>query len=194
MLKVCLLLYLCAWAVLMFMGVTLWRLAVGAGLLSNIENFITELGALESFKIHGDQIFRIAAVGGLLFVVALTGLTVLGSVVFNLISDIIGGVRFTVVEEETARPRARRTGHRILVAAPPPQAHQRVVHALPKVPPASGRSRSSVAQTGSRDVGNDAPLTDGPHVGSNNPSVDSLKKVKPKRGRSGRGGARRKRG
>lgn len=93
----------------MFVGVTLWRVAVSVGLISNIETFITELAALEYFKIHGDQIFRIAAAGGLLIVLAATGLTVLGAVLFNLISDITGGVRFTVVEEESARPRPRRT-------------------------------------------------------------------------------------
>ena len=122
MLKVSLILYFCVWAILMFVGVTLWNLAVSSGLVANVETFVTELGALESFNIHGDQIFRIAAVGGLVLVVAATGLTVLGSVLFNLISDITGGLRFTVVEEETARPRVRRSHRRVLVAGPPPPA------------------------------------------------------------------------
>ncbi len=118
-LKVSLILYSCGWAVSLFVGVTLWNLAVASDLVANVENFVTELGALESFKINGDQIFRIAAVGGLVLVVALTGLTVLAAVLFNLISDITGGIRVTVVEEETARPRARRAPRRVLVAAPP---------------------------------------------------------------------------
>ena len=67
---------------------------------------MVELFALESFKINADQIFRIAAVGGLVMVLAGSGLTVLGAVMFNLISDVTGGVRLTVVEEETARPRS----------------------------------------------------------------------------------------
>ena len=120
-LKLSLVLYICFWAVLLFVGVTLWQVAVNTGLVANIETFVTELGALESFKIHGDQIFQIAVAGGLLLVVALTGLTVLGSVLFNLISDVTGGVRFTVVEEETARPRARRTQAR-RTQAPRPRA------------------------------------------------------------------------
>ena len=58
-----------------------------------------------------DQIFRIAAVGGLVLVLAGSGLTVLGAVLFNLISDVTGGVRLTVVEEETpARGRAGPAG------------------------------------------------------------------------------------
>ena len=121
-LKVSLILYFCAWVVMLFVGVTLWNLAVNSGLVSNVENFVVELFALESFKINADQIFRIAAVGGLVMVLAGSGLTVLGAVLFNLISDVTGGVRLTVVEEETARPRPRRARRRVLVAAPPPVA------------------------------------------------------------------------
>jgi hypothetical protein len=49
--------------------------------------------------------FRAYAVGGLVMVVAATGFTVLLAVLFNLISDLTGGVRVTVVEEESARSR-----------------------------------------------------------------------------------------
>lgn len=118
-LKVSLILYFCAWAIMLFVGVTLWNLAVNSGLVADVEGFVVELFALESFKINADQIFRIAAVGGLVLVLAASGLTVLGAVLFNLISDVTGGVRLTVVEEETARPRPRRARRRVLVAAPP---------------------------------------------------------------------------
>ena len=107
-LKVSLVLYFCAWAIMLFVGVTLWNLAVNSGLVADVENFVVDLFALESFKINADQIFRIAAVGGLVLVLAGSGLTVLAAVLFNLISDVTGGVRLTVVEEETARPRPRR--------------------------------------------------------------------------------------
>ncbi len=36
--------------------------------------------------------------------IAGTGLNVLLAVLFNLISDLVGGVRITVIEEESARP------------------------------------------------------------------------------------------
>ena len=118
-LKVSLVLYFCAWAIMLFVGVTLWNLAVNSGLVADVEGFVVELFALESFKINADQIFRLAAVGGLVLVLAASGLTVLAAVLFNLISDITGGVRLTVVEEETARPRPRRARRRVLVAAAP---------------------------------------------------------------------------
>ena len=107
-LKVALIFYFCLWVILLIAGVMLWSLAVSSGTVDNIETFITELFALESFTFNADQMFRASAIGGLVLVVAGAGFTVLMAVLFNLISDITGGVRFTVVEEETARPRPKR--------------------------------------------------------------------------------------
>ena len=108
-LKMSLLFYFCLWGILLIAGVILWKFAVDAGTVTNLENFIQELFALETFAFNADQIFRFSALGGLVMVVAGSGFTVLMAVIFNLISDIIGGVRLTVVEEETARPRPKRT-------------------------------------------------------------------------------------
>lgn len=108
-LKVSLIFYFCLWVILLIAGVILWSFAVGSGTVDNVENFIRELFALESFEFNADEIFRASAIGGLVLVVAGAGFTVLMAVLFNLISDITGGVRFTVVEEETARPRPKRT-------------------------------------------------------------------------------------
>ena len=107
-LKVALIFYFCLWVILLIAGVMLWSLAVSSGTVDNIETFVTELFALESFTFNADQIFRASAIGGLVLVVAGAGFTVLMAVLFNLISDLTGGVRFTVVEEETARPRPKR--------------------------------------------------------------------------------------
>lgn len=108
-LKVSLIFYFCLWVILLVAGVILWSFAVTSGTIDNVENFITELFALESFEFNADEIFRASAIGGLVLVVAGSGFTVLMAVLFNLISDVTGGVRFTVVEEETARPRPKRT-------------------------------------------------------------------------------------
>jgi hypothetical protein len=124
-LKVSLIFYFCLWVILLIAGVILWSFAVGSGTVDNIENFVKELFALESFEFNADEIFRASAIGGLVLVVAGSGFTVLMAVLFNLISDITGGVRFTVVEEETARPRPKRTRprHGARVAVPTTQAH-----------------------------------------------------------------------
>ena len=107
MLKISLLFYFCLWIILLVAGVLLWGAAVNSGTVDNIENFIRELFALDTFEFDADRIFRSAALGGLVMVVAATGFNVLLAVLFNLISDLTGGVRITVVEEESARMFAR---------------------------------------------------------------------------------------
>jgi hypothetical protein len=54
----------------------------------------------ETFSFDGDEIFRNLWVIGLLLVFLLTGLAVLAAAVFNLIADLVGGIRVTVLEEE----------------------------------------------------------------------------------------------
>lgn len=106
-LKISLIFFFCIWIILLVAGSILWRVAGSSGMIDNIEKFVKEIFALKSFSFDAKRIFRIYAVGGLVAVVAATGFTVLLSVLFNLISDLTGGVRITVIEEETAR-RVRR--------------------------------------------------------------------------------------
>ena len=101
-LKVGLIFYLCVWGLLVIAVRTLWRTAESGGTIERMESFIEDLFALESFEFDTGQIFRIFTLGGLVLVVGGTALTVVLVVLFNLISDLTGGVRFTMVEEETA--------------------------------------------------------------------------------------------
>jgi hypothetical protein len=103
-LKLALVFYFCLWVIMLVSGAILWRVAVSSGVIDNIEGFIESLLVLDNFKFNGDELFRAYAVGGLLMVLVATGFTVLATVLFNLISDLIGGVRVTVIQEETARP------------------------------------------------------------------------------------------
>lgn len=103
-LKVSLLFFFCIWVVAMVAGVLLWNAAVASGVIGDIENFTQELFALEEFALVGEEIFRATAIGGLVLSVAATGFAVLIAILLNLISDLTGGIRVTVVEEETARP------------------------------------------------------------------------------------------
>ena len=103
-LKLALVFYFCLWVIMLVSGAILWRVAVSSGVIDNIEGFIESLFVLDNFKFNGDELFRAYAVGGLLMVIVATGFTVLATVLFNLISDLIGGVRVTVIQEETARP------------------------------------------------------------------------------------------
>ena len=103
-LKLALVFYFCIWVIMLVSGAILWRVAVSSGVIDNIEGFIASLLVLDNFKFNGSELFRAYAVGGLLMVLIATGFTVLATVLFNLISDLIGGVRITVIQEETARP------------------------------------------------------------------------------------------
>lgn len=119
-LKVGLIFYLCVWGLLVIAVRTLWRTAEAGGTIDKVESFVEDLFALESFEFDTSQIFRIFTLGGLVLVVGGTALTVLLAILFNLISDLTGGVRFTMVEEETAvRQRRFRAGDDVIVDSTP---------------------------------------------------------------------------
>lgn len=105
---------LVGYLVLLTAGVLLWRVADSTGTLANVERWFTQFG-WETFELRGDEIFDAAWRVGLFLAVGHTGVIVLLVTVFNLVSDIVGGVRVSVLEEEvverTADPidRFRRT-------------------------------------------------------------------------------------
>jgi hypothetical protein len=92
--------YLCGLVVFMTTGVGLWLLASGAGAIPSIEHFITQLFALKRFTFKPRQLFfGLLGVGAVGTFVAML-FTVLTAVLFNLISDIVGGIELTILEEE----------------------------------------------------------------------------------------------
>jgi hypothetical protein len=103
-LKISFVFFIVMYLVLLVAGVLLWAFAVGTGTIDNVENFIEQLFALDSFSFVGEQILRASAIGGALLVVAGTFTTTVLAVLFNLISDLVGGLRFTVIEEQILRP------------------------------------------------------------------------------------------
>lgn len=102
-LKVFLLFYLCAWGVFLLAGVVLWNVANSLDYVERFENFILEIFNYETFSINGDELFRWYLWLGFFSVLALTALTVVLCLLYNLISVLIGGIRVTLVEEETVR-------------------------------------------------------------------------------------------
>ena len=104
MLKVSLLFALSLWLIVVVAGVLLWRVAVSTGTIGNVENFLAQILAEDTFTINGGQVFQGSLVAGLVFFVTGAVFAVVTSVLFNLIAGVVGGVRFTMVELETARP------------------------------------------------------------------------------------------
>lgn len=97
--KVALVFSAVAYIVALTSGVLLWRVADSTGTLANVERWFTQFG-WETFELDGGEIFSNAWKIGLFGVVAGTGGAVLFVTLFNLVSDIVGGIRMTVLEEE----------------------------------------------------------------------------------------------
>jgi Transmembrane domain of unknown function (DUF3566) len=101
--KVALGFYITGVIIFLVAGVLLWSVMVQTGTIDNLENFISQLFALDSFSLKGEQLLRGYAVLSAVFVTALLGITVAATVFFNLLSDVTGGIRVTVLEEEVVR-------------------------------------------------------------------------------------------
>jgi hypothetical protein len=98
-LKVGLVFHLVIYLTLLVASVLLWSVASATGTIDNIERFLESFG-WESFQFNGLALFFNVLFLGLLGVVLLTALWVLGAMVFNLITDLVGGIRVSVLEEE----------------------------------------------------------------------------------------------
>jgi hypothetical protein len=107
-LKMSIIFYACLWVVLLIAGVVVWTLAEEADVITKFEDQVKEYFVLDTFELDAREIFRGYAYGGLAFAIAGTAFNVLMCLLFNLISDLIGGLRVTMIEEETARPRPGR--------------------------------------------------------------------------------------
>ena len=104
MLKLSILVSLCLWFMLMIAAVILWTVASNAGTIASIENFVNSSLSLQDWSLDGEFIFRQFGLVSLLWCLGLAAAVVISTLIFNLISDIIGGVWISVIEEETARP------------------------------------------------------------------------------------------
>lgn len=127
-LKVSLLFSLCLYVVVVVAGVLLWSAGRSTGAIENVEGFVESLFSYETFRFEADIIFRVGVLGGAVVALFLTGLSVLGVLLFNLISDLVGGIRVTVLEEDVSRP-------------PEPRSHRAPAEPDHRAVRAGGRSR-----------------------------------------------------
>jgi hypothetical protein len=115
--KLALVFSLVGYLVCLTSGVLLWRVADSTGTLDNVERWFTQFG-WETFEFDGGEIFHNAWIIGLFLAVGLTGAAVLMATLFNLVSDIVGGIRVTVLEEEVVE-RTASSARRYVVRRPP---------------------------------------------------------------------------
>jgi len=93
----------------------LWSVASASGTIGNVENFLESFG-WETFSFRGIDLFVNVGAVLLLLGVLGTGVWVIAAVVFNLVTELVGGVRVTVLEEEVvlrdpSDPDVRRQTH-----------------------------------------------------------------------------------
>lgn len=111
--KVGIIFHAALYVVLLLTGVLLWNVGSATGTIDNIEQFLESFG-WDSFTFNGGELFQSMAILGIFAVVGGTGLWVLGALVFNLITELVGGIRVTVLEEEVvARPVNQRSNERV---------------------------------------------------------------------------------
>ena len=109
--KVGLVFHFVAYLILLVALVLLWSVASATGTIDNIQQFLKSFG-WESFEFKGGQLFVNVMILGLLGVVLATALWVLAATIFNLITDLVGGIRVTVLEEEVVMGSVESQGKR----------------------------------------------------------------------------------
>jgi len=103
-LKLTLLLFVCLWLIMMIAGVIVWTVAASTGTIGKLESTANTMLGQSDFHFNGDFLFRQMGLIGLILTLSFTAASTVAAVVFNLISDIIGGIWVTVIEEESPRP------------------------------------------------------------------------------------------
>ena len=117
--KIAAMAFMVLYVILLTAGVLLWNVAYATGTVDNVERFFESFG-WSSFEFNGGEIYHASWIAGLFMVVGFTGLAVLTATLFNLITDIVGGMRFTVLEEEVVETRTSPM-RRFVVRRPEPE-------------------------------------------------------------------------
>ena len=108
--------------------VILWAVVNNAGIPQAIEDFGKEITLLEAeteLFADGERYLRVAVFLGVVWTVLMTGFTTLSAVMYNLISDIVGGIEIVVLEETLNVPPASQAPVRVpqswqQASTPPP--------------------------------------------------------------------------
>ncbi|HKA83265.1 MAG TPA: DUF3566 domain-containing protein [Acidimicrobiales bacterium] len=153
--KVSVLFYICVCLIVVVAGTLLWNVGRSVGTIDDVESFVTRMGAygtctlkaevpagtefeedddcaegevlVGGFKFDDGTLFRVAAIGGGILVVAGSIGNVLMVVLLNLLNELTGGLRYTIVKEPIPRPAAARQravrgpGQRATVGPGPPR-------------------------------------------------------------------------
>ncbi len=99
----------CGYVIGMISGYLLWSAADRVGTIDGIEGFLEDSGGYDGgFEILGNVVFTSTAIGFAILCMLFVALATLGAVLFNLISDLTGGIRMTAIDEDLIVTPARR--------------------------------------------------------------------------------------
>lgn len=101
-LKVSLLFYLSMFLILLTSAVLLWTAAEAVGVVGNIESFMDSIG-FDGYALEAPLLLRGTALGGAVLVLTGTFGNVVMAVLYNLISEVVGGLKITLGEDGRGR-------------------------------------------------------------------------------------------
>jgi hypothetical protein len=105
--KVASIFIICVWGVVVLASLLIWRAAESSGSVENTEEFIKDIG-FKDFDFDPQKMFDALLSAGAVMAIATIFFIVLLTFLFNLICDMTGGVRVTMIEQELADARKRR--------------------------------------------------------------------------------------
>ncbi len=94
----------------------MWSLAIQRGIPDQITEFFANFALV--FNAEGELYFRVIVLLTVIGVIVLTGLMTLGALIYNLISDLVGGIEIIVLEETYLVAQARQAPVRPAVHVP----------------------------------------------------------------------------
>jgi len=96
--------------------VVFWSVFVNAGIPERINELAVTIGIENGIALDGPVYFRIVVLLAITGTILMTGLFTLAAVVYNLISDLVGGVELVMLEESAPRPATRKARLPVTVA------------------------------------------------------------------------------
>jgi hypothetical protein len=97
-LKISLLFYSCLWLILLVAMLVLWTAVTRLGIVDDVLRFLRELSL--TVRIDGAGITRVIVLAAALNVVLWSVVNVFLAYLYNLLADLIGGLRVTLLDEE----------------------------------------------------------------------------------------------
>ncbi len=97
--KVSLIFYILVLAVFLITGVAIWNVASDFGVINSLDKLVRSLFALSSFKIHPLSALAWGSAAGAALCFLGVLINVISALLYNLISDVVGGIRVTLTAD-----------------------------------------------------------------------------------------------